>query len=123
MTHSFANSVITAADLLQTALIWQRDGHKVALGSVIACWGSAPCPVGSMIAVRDDGIFVGSVSGGCVEGDVIVKALEVARSGSPAILDFGVSDQKAWQSGLACGGKITIYVESLRSATDGEFAC
>ena len=78
-------------------------------------WGSAPRPAGSQIAVRDDGAFVGSVSGGCVEGAVIEEAQAAMRDGKTRKLEFGVSDEQAWSVGLACGGRIEIFVEPVEA--------
>lgn len=100
-------------DVLGTAARWLADGHKVALGTVVKTWGSAPRPAGSQIAVCDDGTFTGSVSGGCVEGVVIEEAQTVIRKGGVKRLEFGVSDEQAWAVGLACGGRIEIFVEPL----------
>jgi len=101
------------ADVLSTIDTWLAGGHRVALGTVVKTWGSAPRPAGSQIAVRDDGLFVGSVSGGCVEAAVIESALDVIRTGRIRNLEFGVSDEKAWSVGLACGGHIEIFVEPV----------
>jgi len=100
---------------LQTAENWLRQGHKVALGTVIRTWGSAPRPSGSQIAVRDDGVFLGSVSGGCVEGAVIEAALAAIADGRHRELEFGVTDAQAWDVGLACGGRIQIFVEPVEA--------
>lgn len=100
-------------DVLDTAARWRGEGHKVALATVVKTWGSAPRPAGSQVAVRDDGAFVGSVSGGCVEGAVIEGAQDVMRTGRIKQLEFGVSDAEAWAVGLACGGRIEILVEAL----------
>src|SRR5437899_2987910 len=75
--------------------------------------GSSPRPLGSKLAVDSDGAFIGSVSGGCVEGAVVTEALETIRDGKPRLLDFGVSNEQAWEVGLACGGKIEIFVERV----------
>ena len=99
--------------ILDQAARWLDEGRTVALATVIETWGSAPQPVGSQLAVDADGNFTGSVSGGCVEGAVITEALEVMASGRPKVLAFGVADETAWEVGLACGGKIRIYVEPL----------
>ncbi|MGH6873122.1 MAG: XdhC family protein [Rhizomicrobium sp.] len=99
--------------VLDTAAQWLASGHKVALGTVIKTWGSAPRQAGSQIAVRDDGAFVGSVSGGCVEGAVIESARETMADGKARRLEFGVSDEQAWSAGLACGGHIEIFVEPV----------
>ena len=98
---------------LQTAAAWLVAGHKVALGTVIQTWGSAPRPAGSQIAVRDDGAFLGSVSGGCVESAVIEAALQTIADGESRNLEFGVTDARAWDVGLACGGRIRIFVEAI----------
>jgi xanthine/CO dehydrogenase XdhC/CoxF family maturation factor len=104
---------MSGEDVLQTAEGWLTSGRKVALGTVVKTWGSAPRPAGSQIAVRDDGAFVGSVSGGCVEGAVIESAQETIRDGQMRKLEFGVSDEQAWAVGLACGGRIEVLVEPL----------
>lgn len=97
--------------LLQTARDWRRQGHGVAIATVIKTWGSAPRPAGSMLIVREDGQFEGSVSGGCVEGAVIAEAKDVIASAKPKRLSFGVANETAWAVGLACGGQIEIFVE------------
>jgi xanthine/CO dehydrogenase XdhC/CoxF family maturation factor len=103
----------TGDDILETAVRWIDAGHKVALGTVVKTWGSAPRPAGSQLAVRDDGLFVGSVSGGCVEGAVIEEAHAAMNDGKVRKLEFGVSDEQAWSVGLACGGRIEIFVEPV----------
>jgi len=100
-------------EVVQRALAWCEAGTAVALATVIQTWGSSPRPPGSNLVVAEDGSFEGSVSGGCVEGAVIRAALEVIRDGEPQILEFGVSDDDAWQLGLACGGQIQILVEPV----------
>ncbi|MEQ8283279.1 MAG: XdhC family protein [Parvibaculum sp.] len=100
-------------DVLEEAAGWLEQGRKVALATVIETWGSAPRPVGSQLAIRDDATFVGSVSGGCIEGDVVTRALETLTSGQPEILEYGVSDAMAWEVGLACGGRIRVMVEPV----------
>jgi len=100
-------------DVLETAARWLAEGHKVALGTVVRTWGSAPRQAGSQIAVRDDGAFTGSVSGGCIEGAIIESALDIMKTGNVRRLEFGVSNEQAWEVGLACGGQIEIFVEPL----------
>jgi xanthine/CO dehydrogenase XdhC/CoxF family maturation factor len=100
-------------DVLDTAADWLASGRKVALGTVVKTWGSSPRPAGSQIAVRDDGAFVGSVSGGCVEGAVIESAQATMQDGKLRRLEFGVSDEQAWAVGLACGGRIEVLVEPI----------
>ena len=103
----------TGDGILETAVRWIDAGHKVAIGTVVKTWGSAPRPSGSQLAVRDDGLFVGSVSGGCVEGAVIEEAHVAMNDGKVRKLEFGVSDEQAWSVGLACGGRIEIFVEPV----------
>lgn len=99
---------------LATAMAWRQAGHGVAIATVITTWGSAPRREGSHLAVRDDGLFAGSVSGGCVEADVILAAQDlIAASAGHAVLDYGVADTVAWTAGLACGGRIAILVQRL----------
>jgi len=102
-----------ADDVLATAASWIGSGHKVALGTVVKTWGSAPRPAGSQLVVRDDGVFAGSVSGGCVETAVISEARDAMNDGRVRKLEFGVSDEQAWSVGLACGGRIEIFVEPI----------
>ena len=102
-------------DVLAAVQAWLDSGHGVAVGTVVKTWGSSPRPTGSQIAVRDDGAFVGSVSGGCVEGAVIETAQEIIRNGGIRKLEFGVSDEQAWSVGLACGGRIEVFIEPLSS--------
>lgn len=99
--------------LLGEAKTWLDEGRRVAIATVIETWGSAPQPVGSQLAIDGEGNFIGSVSGGCVEGAVVTEALDVIESGDPKTLDFGVADETAWEVGLACGGRIRIFVEPL----------
>ena len=99
--------------VVQQALAWRAAGQKVALATVARTWGSSPRPAGSKLAVNAAAEFVGSVSGGCIEGAVIQEALEVMQGGPPRVLGFGVSDETAWDVGLACGGKIEILVEAV----------
>jgi xanthine dehydrogenase accessory factor len=99
--------------VLTQALAWLAAGRKVALATVARTWGSSPRPAGSKLAVDDAAEFVGSVSGGCIEGAVIQEALELMATGGSRVLSFGVSDETAWEVGLACGGKIEILVEAV----------
>jgi len=99
--------------ILDQAAQWLKDGRRVALATVIETWGSAPQPVGSQLAIDAEGNFIGSVSGGCVEGAVVTEAIDVLGTGRPKVLAFGVADETAWNVGLACGGKIRVYVEPL----------
>lgn len=105
--------MMDAGDVLATAAQWHAGGRRVALATVIDTWGSSPRPKGSQLLVDERGEFVGSVSGGCIEGAVVREALEVIEDGKPRVLDFGVSNEQAWEVGLACGGKVQVYVERL----------
>jgi xanthine dehydrogenase accessory factor len=104
------------ADILTQATSWKRSGRGVAIATVVETWGSAPRPVGSHLAINDEGVFLGSVSGGCVEGDVVTAALDVIEDDAPQLLDFGVADETAWRVGLTCGGRIRVFVEKLDPA-------
>jgi xanthine/CO dehydrogenase XdhC/CoxF family maturation factor len=102
-----------ALELLQQASDWREGGRGVALATVVSTWGSAPRPAGSHLVVNDRGEFVGSVSGGCVEPAVIREALEAIKDGRARLLEYGVSNDRAWEVGLACGGTIQVYVERI----------
>lgn len=101
--------------ILDQAAAWLAEGRKVALATVIETWGSAPQSVGSQLAIDGAGNFIGSVSGGCVEGAVVTEALDAIASQKSKVLAFGVADETAWQVGLACGGKIRVLVEPLEA--------
>lgn len=100
-------------DLLALAQGWRTDGRGVALATVTATWGSSPRPVGSQLVVRDDGTFRGSVSGGCIEGAVIGEAHAAIKDGKHRRLEFSVSNERAWEVGLTCGGTVQVFVEKL----------
>ncbi len=104
---------IKELSVLDTAIKWCEQGQGVAIATVISTWGSSPRPVGSQLVVNDQRQFEGSVSGGCVETAVIEEAMDVMSTGDARILTYGVSNEQAWEVGLACGGKIQIYVEAL----------
>ena len=116
-------------DILKAAEEWRKSGRDVALATVVETWGSAPRPVGSNLVIDNEGNFLGSVSGGCVEGAVVAEAMDVIDSGKPKILEFGVADETAWKVGLSCGGTIRVYVEKVslsetrRSARTQRRAC
>ncbi len=103
----------TDNDILSAAESWRRAGRRVALATVIETWGSAPRPVGSHLVVDEDGGFLGSVSGGCVEGAVITEGLDAIVDGRPRVVEFGVADETAWRVGLSCGGRIRVFVEPV----------
>jgi xanthine/CO dehydrogenase XdhC/CoxF family maturation factor len=100
-------------DVLNEAAQWRKGGRNVALATVVSTWGSSPRPIGSHLAVDEDGKFVGSVSGGCIEGAVVSEAMEVMNSGKPKVLEYGVTNELAWEVGLACGGTIQVFVEKV----------
>jgi xanthine/CO dehydrogenase XdhC/CoxF family maturation factor len=103
----------TDNDILRATEAWRKDGRAVALATVVETWGSAPRPVGSNLVIDEDGNFLGSVSGGCVEGAVVTEALDVIENGKPKMLEFGVADETAWKVGLSCGGTIRVFVEKV----------
>ena len=103
----------TDHDILAKAQAWHDAGRGVAVATVVETWGSAPRPVGSHLVVDEDGNFLGSVSGGCVEGEVITQALDVIGDGTARMLEFGVADETAWRVGLSCGGRIKVLVERI----------
>ncbi|HTZ02559.1 MAG TPA: XdhC family protein [Xanthobacteraceae bacterium] len=103
----------TDNDILKAAEDWRKSGRAVALATVVETWGSAPRPVGSNLVIDQEGNFLGSVSGGCVEGAVVTEALDVIASGQPRMLEFGVADEKALNVGLSCGGTIRVFVEKV----------
>jgi xanthine dehydrogenase accessory factor len=104
-------------DVLKAARSWiDRDG-RVALATVVGTWGSAPVPVGGQLVIGQDGRFEGSVSGGCVEGEVIAEAEDIFAVGEPKTLTFGVADETAWQVGLPCGGQIKVFLERLEGTS------
>ncbi|MGE4218120.1 MAG: XdhC family protein [Alphaproteobacteria bacterium] len=99
--------------VLRQAAAWRETGKGVALATVVHTWGSSPRPVGSQLVVSEDGDFLGSVSGGCIEGAVIQEARAAMRDGKTRVLEFGVSDEMAWEVGLACGGTVHVFVEKV----------
>lgn len=105
--------IATDDDILKAAEDWARAGRGVAIATVVETWGSAPRPVGSHLVIDANGNFLGSVSGGCVEGAVVSEALEVIETGKARTLSFGVADDTAWRVGLSCGGKIAVFVEPV----------
>jgi len=100
-------------DILTTAASWKAAGEQVAIATVVETWGSSPRPAGSRLAITMSGRMEGSVSGGCIEGAVADAAKDAMKTGTPRILDFGISDERAWEVGLACGGKVKVFVEPL----------
>ena len=106
-------AALMSEDVLATAGTWKKAGKGVALATVVTTWGSSPRPVGSQLAVSDKQEMEGSVSGGCIEGAVVLEAQKVIADGKPRLVDFGVTNEQAWEVGLACGGKVQVFVERL----------
>jgi xanthine/CO dehydrogenase XdhC/CoxF family maturation factor len=100
-------------EILSAAIDWKNQGKGVAIATVTATWGSSPRPTGSQLVVDTDGRMLGSVSGGCIEGAVVKEAQEVIADGKPRLLDFGITNEQAWEVGLACGGKLQVYLERV----------
>lgn len=116
MTQATIKTVPEVAEtdnVLEQAAAWRAEGRQVGLATVVRTWGSSPRPVGSQLAVDDAGAMVGSVSGGCIEGAVVGEARKVMSDGKPRLLEFSVSNEEAWEVGLACGGTIEVFVERL----------
>lgn len=105
-------------NVLRQVTQWQASGHRVVLGTITRTWGSAPRPPGSSVAVRDDGLIAGSVSGGCIEDDLIDKAREgVLASGVPQVVRYGIDADAAHRFGLPCGGLIELVLEPVLPRT------
>lgn len=100
---------------------WLDEFGQVALATVVSTWGSSPVPIGGQLVVGPNGQFEGSVSGGCVEAEVITEAADVLTQGRPRLLEFGVAEDVAWKSGLPCGGAISIYLEPLQLHQDASY--
>jgi xanthine dehydrogenase accessory factor len=101
-------------DIIAIASAWRAAGEKVALATVTQTWGSSPRPAGSQMAVTASGRMAGSVSGGCIEGAVAEAAQTTIATGQPRLLEFGVTHERAWEVGLACGGKVKVFVEDFQ---------
>ena len=106
-------STYEAEDILSVAAGWAAAGEHVAVATVTETWGSSPRPAGSQMAVTKSGRMAGSVSGGCIEGAVAYAAMKTIETGTPQLLDFGITNERAWEVGLACGGKLKVFVEKL----------
>jgi len=107
-------------EAIEVAREWLDEYGRIALATVVSTWGSAPVPVGGQLVVAPGERFEGSISGGCVEIDVIAEAPEVMATGRLKLLEFGITDEVAWRSGLSCGGTIKILLESL-NLTDAAY--
>jgi len=102
----------TDLSVLQSAVSWLKAGHSVAIATIVQTWGSAPRPIGSWLAIREDGQVAGSVSGGCVEDDLIRRVQsEILQQEAPEMVVYGVSQQEAARFGLPCGGTLRLLVE------------
>jgi xanthine dehydrogenase accessory factor len=100
-------------DVLAAAAEWAADGDTTAIATVVETWGSSPRPAGSRFAISASGRMAGSVSGGCVEGAVAEAARDVFATGMPCVLEYGITNERAWEVGLACGGKLTVFLERV----------
>ena len=108
MIQSFNNMI------LEEAISWIESGQQVALATVVKTWGSSPFQIGSKMVINEKGNFFGSVSGGCVETSIINECLELIKNkNSFKKIDFKVSDENAWDVGLACGGEMTVFIEQI----------
>ena len=108
MTQSFSDSIF------EEAISWIESGQQLVIATVIETWGSSPFQIGSKMIVNEKGNFLGSVSGGCVETSVITECLELIKNkNSFKKIDFKVSDENAWNVGLACGGEMTVFIEQI----------
>ena len=108
MTPSFNDRI------LEEAILWIESGQQVALATVVQTWGSSPFQIGSKMIINEKGNFLGSISGGCVETSVISECLKLIKNkNSFKKIDFKVSDENAWDVGLACGGEMTVFIEQI----------
>src|SRR5437867_7907041 len=106
-------------EVLRSAEAWRKQGRRVALGTIVKTWGSAPRPVGALLAIRDDGQVVGSVSGGCVEDDLIDKVRSGALAArAPEVMTYGVTHEQAMRFGLPCGGTLQLVLEPIAASAD-----
>jgi xanthine/CO dehydrogenase XdhC/CoxF family maturation factor len=103
------------AEFLPEIDTWRGEGKRVAVATVVSVEGSAPRPVGARLAVSELGEMAGSVSGGCVENAVVMEAQDVLASHTPKLVKFGITDEMAWDVGLACGGTIEVFVEEIEA--------
>src|SRR5919106_2018246 len=101
-------------EVLRTAESWRTSGQRVALGTIVRTWGSAPRPIGAMVAIRGDGQIVGSVSGGCVEDDLVDKIrTQAVAARKPELITYGITNAEATRWGLPCGGTLELVMEPL----------
>ena len=108
MTQPFIDTI------LEEAISWIESDKQVVLATVVQTWGSSPFQIGSKMIINEKGNFLGSVSGGCVETNIITECLELIKNkNSFKKIDFKVSDENAWEVGLACGGEMTVFIEQI----------
>ena len=108
MTQPFIDTI------LEEAISWIESDQKVVLATVIQTWGSSPFQIGSKMIINEKGNFLGSVSGGCVETNIITECIELIKNNNSfKKIDFKVSDENAWDVGLACGGEMTVFIEQI----------
>ena len=108
MTELFKNAI------LEQAVSWIESKKQVALVTVVQTWGSSPFQIGSKMIINENGNFLGSVSGGCVEANLIIECVELIKSNnSSKKIEFKISDENAWDVGLACGGEMTVFIEKI----------
>ena len=100
-------------DIITPTFNWLKEKNKVAIATVISTWGSAPRQVGGQMAINETGEIIGSVSGGCVENSVITEALDSLKDKKHRIKDYGITNDLAWEVGLACGGNLKILINPL----------
>ena len=100
-------------NILEQAAAWHAEGDQTVIATVVETWGSSPRPRGSRLAISAAGRMAGSVSGGCVEGAVAEAADRTFATGVPQLLEYGITNERAWEVGLACGGKLTVFLERL----------
>ncbi|MFT4736713.1 MAG: xanthine dehydrogenase accessory factor [Paraglaciecola sp.] len=105
-------------EFIPILLQWTTSGQRVTLARVVKTWGSSPRPMGSVMLINENGDVAGSVSGGCVEGDVIKKAHSVFETNQSEVVEYGITNEDAWSVGLACGGRLTVLIENINFTED-----
>jgi xanthine dehydrogenase accessory factor len=108
--------VTPVLDMLAVASSWHEAGEEVAIATVTRTWGSSPCPAGSRLVVTRSGRMAGSVSGGCIESEIVARACETLETGAAQVVLFDVAEHVAWSVGLACGGEVEVMIEKLAQA-------
>ncbi len=113
--HGLNDTISGMKEVLADVERWRSQGERVAIATVVATRRSAPRPVGSKFAVSERGELAGSISGGCVEGDVAERAKDVLGGADPVLLTYGIADEQAFEVGLPCGGEIDVFLELLET--------